>query len=261
MKKTEALRAMLDTWVARYNNPEFIAFDPISVPHRFTRKQDIEIAGFFAATLAWGQRTTIINNSNRLMQLMDGAPHQFILHHTEKDLIPMQAFVHRTFNATDLLYFIHFLRKHYTSENSLETAFTKHLPPGSADVTRALSGFHTYFFDDEHAPQRTRKHIATPARKSACKRLNMYLRWMVRHDRYGVDFGLWKQIRPAQLICPVDVHAERIARQLGLITRKAIDWDCALELTANLRQLDPVDPVKYDFALFGMSASKKQTTL
>lgn len=261
MRKTEALRALLESWVSRYNNPSFIAHDPISVAHRFSQKQDIEIAGFFAATLAWGQRTTIINNCNRLMQWMHEAPHEFIMHHSEKDLIPMSHFVHRTFNATDLLYFIHFLKKHYQSSPTLETAFTQFISPKSADTTQALTGFHNYFFDDELAPERTRKHVATPARKSACKRLNMYLRWMVRDDSHGVDFGLWKTIKPSQLICPIDVHVERVARQYKLITRKAVDWECALELTANLRKLDPDDPVKYDFALFGMSAAKKQTML
>jgi len=234
----------------RFNRPSFIADDPISIPHRFTKPPDIEIAGLFASVLAWGQRTTIIRSCERLMQLMDQAPHQFILNHREKDLRPMESFVHRTFNGTDLLYFIHFLKHHYRVHESLETLFR--VDPSDVTVEKGLIHFHKAFFGLPDFPGRTQKHIATPERKSACKRINMYLRWMVRRDKHGVDFGLWKSISPSQLVCPCDLHVERVARRLKLIRRKAVDWQTALELTSNLRKLDPADPVRYDFALFGM---------
>ena len=243
------LRELLDERVAHYNRPAFIPNDPISIPHRFRLPQDIEIAGFFAAILAWGQRTTIINSCTRLLQAMDDAPHQFVLHHTAADLKPFRKFVHRTFNGTDAAYLIDFLGAHYRQHPSLEPLLT---PPPGEGMAVALTRFHHAVFALPGAPARTRKHIATPARHSACKRLNMFLRWMVRHDHCGVDFGLWKNISPAQLICPLDVHVERVARQLRLVRRKSVEWATAEELTANLRLLDPHDPVKYDFALFGL---------
>ncbi|MEN9549342.1 MAG: hypothetical protein RIR12_1933 [Bacteroidota bacterium] len=243
----------LNTKVDLYNQPSFIASDPISIPHRFCKKQDIEIAGFFAATFAWGNRTTIIQKSTELLGLMDDAPHQFCVQHTDKDLKKMLAFKHRTFNTTDLLYFIAFFKQHYTEYKSLETAFTKH----GDTVEKMLAGFHSYFFSLEDAPERTKKHVATPDRKSTCKRLNMFLRWMVRQDDKGVDFGIWKNISPAQLICPVDLHVERVAKKLGILTRKQNDWQTAVELTDYLRTLDVADPVKYDFALFGLGAMEK----
>ena len=245
----ENLKKLLDSKVDLYNRPSFIANDPISVPHRFSKKQDIEIAGFFAAIFAWGQRKTIINKSNELMDLMDNSPHDFILHHKETDLRALLEFKHRTFNSTDLLYFIAFLKHHYQQHNSLEKAFTQHK---SIDVRDMLVQFHQYFFSLEFAPKRTQKHIATPLRKSTCKRLNMYLRWMVRNDKQGVDFGIWKKIQPSQLYIPFDVHVARVAEHLGLITRTQKDWQTVEELTENLRTLDAHDPVKYDFALFGM---------
>jgi uncharacterized protein (TIGR02757 family) len=254
--KQAQIQKRFDELVMRYNQPGFIVHDPISIPHQFVKKQDIEIAGFFAATLAWGQRVTIINNCKRLMQWMDNAPHDFILHHTDKDLVPFTQFVHRTFNATDTLYFIHFLKHYYAQHASLELAFSQHLKPKDATIEKALIGFHQTFFDDPLAPQRTRKHVATPLRKSACKRLCMYLRWMVRADDKQVDFGLWKIIKPSQLVCPIDVHVERVARMYGLITRKPCDWQTALELTANLKKMDASDPAKYDFALFGLSVNQ-----
>lgn len=234
----------------RFNQPSFIENDPISIPHRFTKQQDIEIAGLFAAVLAWGQRTTIIRSCSRLMQLMDEAPHQFILHHKEKDLKRMEPFVHRTFNGTDLLYFIQFLRDHYRKHQSLETLFQ--VDRADLTVEKGLINFHRAFFSLSDYPRRTQKHIATPERKSACKRMAMYLRWMVRKDKRGVDFGLWNTLSPSQLVCPCDLHVERVARTLKLIRRKSVDWQTALELTSNLRKMDPVDPVRYDFALFGM---------
>jgi uncharacterized protein (TIGR02757 family) len=216
--------------------------------------QDIEIAGLFAATLAWGQRVTIINNCRKLLGWMDHDPHNFILHHREYDLKPFLEFRHRTFNATDALYFIAFLKWYYERHDSLEDAFS--VSPGEPTVERGLGNFHNLFFSLPDFPVRTKKHIATPERKSACKRLNMYLRWMVRNDNKGVDFGIWESISPAQLICPCDVHVERVARKLRLIKRKQMDWLTAVELTDNLRKLDPSDPVKYDFALFGLGLEK-----
>jgi uncharacterized protein (TIGR02757 family) len=256
--KDRELKLLFDRLVTRFNTPQFIPGDPVSIPHLFSKKQDIEIAGLFAATLAWGQRTTIINNCRKLMQWMDNAPHDFVLNHTERDLKPFLGFAHRTFNDTDTLYFIYFLKHYYLAHSSLETAFTANLGDADETIEGALSGFQEIFFNNENAPPRTRKHVSTPLRKSACKRLCMYLRWMVRRDANGVDFGLWKGIAPRQLICPLDLHVERIAREFNLITRKQPDWACALELTSRLRRLDPTDPVKYDFALFGLSISRNE---
>ena len=251
------LQQLLNEKAELYNTPAFIKSDPISIPHRFTLKQDIEIAGFFASIFAWGNRTIIINKTTELMRLMDGAPHQFILHHNEKDLKAFLHFKHRTFNTTDLLYFIHFLQHHYSQYASLETAFSQWMQPGDETVEKGLAGFHRYFFSLPDAPARTKKHIATPGRGSHCKRLNMYLRWMVRNDNKGVDFGIWQNINPAQLVCPVDVHVARVATRLGLLHAKVLNWKAALELTAKLRQLDPSDPSKYDFALFGLGVVEK----
>ncbi len=247
------LRQLLDAKVKEYNQASFIAADPVSVPHRFSKKQDIEIAGFFAAIFAWGNRATIINKSNELMALMDQAPYAFCTGHTGRDLEKLLHFKHRTFNATDLLYFIEFFRLHYSRHKSLETAFTRH----GASMEERLAGFHQYFFSLEDVPPRTIKHIASPERGSTCKRLNMYLRWMVRRDDRGVDFGIWKKIAPADLVCPVDLHVARVARRLGIIKRKQTDWQTALELTGYLRTLDPQDPVKYDFALFSLGITEK----
>ena len=247
-----ALQELLDTAAARYNRPDFIAADPISIPHRFSKLQDREIMAFWAATLAWGQRKTIIQSANKLAELMDNAPYDFMLNHIEKDRARFESFKHRTFQPTDTLWFLEFLQTFYKNNDSLETAFTRHLSPKDPTVENALRGFHDNFFDHPFAPDRTRKHVATPARGSTCKRLNMFLRWMVRKDAAGVDFGLWENISPAQLLIPLDVHVERVARRLGILQRKQTDWLSVLELTGNLRAFDPIDPVRYDFALFGM---------
>ncbi len=251
--RDEELKIFLNTKVDLYNQPSFIKADPISIPHLFTKKQDIEIAGFFAATFAWGNRTTIINKSKELMQLMDNAPHSFCIHHTDKDLKNLIAFKHRTFTATDLLYFISFFQQHFKKYKSLEDAFVQQ----GTTMKEILMGFHQYFFSLTHVPARTRKHVATPERKSSCKRINMFLRWMVRQDNKGVDFGIWKKISPAQLICPIDVHVSRIAKKLQILQRKQTDWQAAEELTIFLRTLDERDPVKYDFALFSLGAMEK----
>src|SRR6185437_5606240 len=224
-----ALKDFLEKKVKQYNRPSFISADPVSVPHRFSKKQDIEIAGLFAAVFAWGNRSTIIRKSNELMQLMDNAPHDFCLYHRPKDLRKMLEFKHRTFNATDLLYFIRFLQSHYRGNISLESAFFPPEASGQNRMENGLSAFYNRFFSLVDAPRRTQKHIATPQKNAACKRLNMYLRWMVRRDKRGVDFGLWDEISPADLICPVDLHVARVARRFGLITRKQTDWTTAVE--------------------------------
>ncbi len=255
---SDDLKLFLDSKVAQYNHPSFVKDDPVSIPRRFSLQQDIEIAGFFAAILAWGNRKTIINSCNLLFDLMDGAPYQFVQQHDQKDLVRFNRFVHRTFNADDLYSLLDFMQRHYARHASLETAFVQWMKPGDVTVERALDGFHAYIFSSpEEYPRRTRKHIARPSGKSTCKRLNMFLRWMVRDDTNGVDFGIWKNIRMSQLVCPVDVHVERVARKLQLLRRKQRDWQAALELTQSLRELDAEDPVQYDFALFGLGVMEK----
>ena len=258
MEKAEVtrLKNLLDEKVRLYNQPSFISGDPIVVPHSFSKQQDVEIAGLFAAVLAWGNRTSIINNCRKLMGWMDGAPHDFILNHKDTDLKKMLGFAHRTFNATDLLYFIEFLQYHYQQHDSLEDAFAPEKKYEHDTVEQALVHFHNYFFSIEH-PDRTRKHISTPQRKSACKRINMYLRWMVRKDKSGVDFGIWKKISPAQLVCPLDVHVARVAQRLGLIENDKSNWQNALQLTYHLRELNPKDPAVYDYALFGLGMAER----
>ena len=252
-----SLNTFLDKKVVEYEQPFFIEKDPISIPHQFTKKQDIEIAGFFAAIFSWGNRTTIINKSNELLKLMDHAPHDFVLNHTAADLYRLFSFKHRTFNSTDLLYFIHFFHHHYKHHDTLETAFTKGLQPKDITTENALNAFHDYFFSLPDVPLRTNKHIAAPKKKSSCKRLSMYLRWMVRNDKKGVDFGIWKNIKPSQLIMPMDLHVLRVAKRFNLIQRKTSDWQTAVELTETLKKFDPKDPVKYDFALFALGVLEK----
>jgi uncharacterized protein (TIGR02757 family) len=250
MTKAE-LKLFLDEKYDLYNRNTFIESDPISIPRRFSKKQDIEIAGFLSATIAWGQRPTIIRNANRLMNWMDESPHAFILHHTAKDLKPFKTFVHRTFNGIDCLSFIRSLKHIYSIHDSLEGAF---VPKGNwqnKEIGEAISSFRNLFFSVAH-PVRSRKHLSDPLQGSASKRINMYLRWMVRSDKRDVDFGLWKKIPASALMCPLDVHSGNVARKLGLLSRKQNDWKAVEELTAALRKLDPADPVKYDFALFGL---------
>ena len=255
----EEIKKILDQKVKQYNQINFIAKDPICIPHLFQKQQDIEIAAFFAAIFAWGNRTTIINKSTELMQKMDHAPHAFCLHHQPNDLKKLFGFKHRTFNDTDLLYCIAFLKAHYEHHESLESAFFVHHTDGKKinNTTDALIHFQQYFMSLEDAPQRTKKHISSPASGSTCKRLNMFLRWMVRKDQAGVDFGIWNAIKPSQLIIPIDVHVARIARTLGILTRPQTDWQAALELTDYCRTLDNNDPVKYDYALFSLGVIEK----
>ena len=255
--KPNDLKDFLDKKVEQYNQPLFILDDPILIPHLYTKRQDIEIAGLFAALFAWGNRTIIIKKSKDLLQRMEHAPHDFVMHHTDADLKRLLGFKHRTFNDTDLLYFIHFLHWHYTNHKSLEYAFAKGMQPGDETTENALVHFYKYFFSLADAPPRTHKHIASPEKNSTCKRLSMYLRWMVRKDNKGVDFGIWNKISSAQLICPIDVHVARVATRFNLLQRKMIDWQAAKELTVYLRTLDPNDPAKYDFALFGLGVIEK----
>lgn len=251
----DKLKKTLNNAVLEYNRPAFITNDPVSIPHMFSKKQDIEIAGFFAAILAWGQRTTILNNCKNLMSRMDQHPHDFVLHAGKKEFQRLEGFVHRTFQQDDLFYFIHFFQWWYQNHDSLEYAF---LPQKESfrDMYSCLLSFREIFFSQEHL-SRTHKHVSSPATGSACKRINLFLRWMVRKDSAGVDFGIWESISPSQLICPLDVHVGRIAREFKLLKREKDDWQAALELTKNLRKLDPLDPIKYDYALFGLGVSPK----
>lgn len=251
------LKELLDQYVKTYNVPNFIANDPIRIPHRYARPQDIEITAFWTSMLAWGQRVTIINKATELFGLMGESPYEFILNHSEEDRKPFLAFKHRTFQPTDTLYFLEFFQQYYRQHTSLEFGFSQFINTDSPDISPALAGFHELFFNLPDSPQRTRKHVATPVRKSTCKRLNMFLRWMVRKDEMGVDFGIWNTIKPSQLMIPLDVHVERIARKFGLIKRKQRDWKTVVELTEQLRLFDANDPAKYDFALFGYGVEEK----
>jgi uncharacterized protein (TIGR02757 family) len=252
-----SIKKLLNEAVDRYNRPEFIHDDPICIPHQFKHLPDIEIMGLWTAVLSWGQRKTILTKASELIDLMDGVPYRFIMDHKETDLKRFLHFKHRTFNATDTLYFIHFFKWYYSQFDSLEAAFYSPEFKSDADTGRMINRFRQLFFSLEDAPFRTRKHIASPDMKSTCKRINMFLRWMVRSDGKGVDLGVWKQIQPAQLICPLDVHVDRVARRLGLLSRRQTDWFSAVELTQNLRIIDPDDPVKFDFALFGLGVYEK----
>lgn len=251
------IKEFMDSKVLAYDHRTFIKDDPVSIPHLFKKKQDIEIAGFFAAVFAWGNRTTIIRKSLELLERMDNAPYDFVTGHRDTDLKRLLGFKHRTFNDTDLLYFMAFLQQHYWKKDTLEEAFTRSMRPSDLTVENALNGFYDYFFSLEAVPTRTRKHIAAPKKRSGCKRLNMYLRWMVRADRNQVDFGIWKKIRPSQLVCPIDLHVARVAKRFGLLKAAASDWTSACQLTEILKKWDPADPVKYDFALFGLGVMEK----
>lgn len=246
----------MDQKAAEFECVSFIADDPISVPRRFVKSQDIEIAGLFSAVFSWGLRKTIISKANELMALMDESPHDFILHHTDADLKKLNEFRHRTFQPPDALYFVHRLREFYQEHDSLEAAFQDR-EGGYEDLEDGLNQFRIRFFDSPYALRRTQKHIPSPARNSSVKRLNMYLRWMVRSPEGGVDFGIWKNISPAQLYIPLDVHVLRVAHHLGILKRNKSDWLAVKELTEYLRNLDREDPVKYDFALFNMGVKKE----
>lgn len=241
------LHSFLEEKCGKYNRAEFIESDPISIPHRFSKKQDVEIAGFLSATISWGQRPTIIRNANELMRRMDFSPHDFILNYKKKDLGQFNKFKHRTFNGTDCCFFLQSLHAIYRKHNSLEFVFK------GKGAKASITNFRKIFFSIPH-PARTEKHISNPEAQSACKKLNMFLRWMIRKDKRGVDFGIWNNIKMSDLMCPLDVHSGNVARKLGLLTRKQNDWQSVEELTSRLKKLDSTDPVKYDFALFGLGA-------
>ena len=245
----QELKEFLDTKVIEYNTLEFIDSDPVQIPHLYTQKEDIEIAAFLAATIAWGKREMIIKNSHKMMDFLGNSPYDFILNHTEDDLSKFEHFVHRTYNLEDFKFFIRSLKNLYTNHNGLEGVFTKYQSKES--LQPAIHEFKKVFFEIPHLP-RTTKHVSDPIKGSAAKRINMFLRWMVRRDTYGVDFGLWKNISPSLLSCPLDVHSGNVARKLGILQRKQNDGKALLELDTSLRIMDPKDPVKYDFALFGL---------
>lgn len=248
------LKEFLDAKVEQYNRPEFLESDPIQIPHQFQKKEDIEISAFLTATIAWGNRKSIINNATRMMNLLDNSPHDFIMNHKEADLEKLIGFVHRTFNAGDLNYFIRSLKNIYEKHGGLENVFQQ---KNTADsIQPAISNFKKTFFELEHQT-RTTKHVSDPFKGSAAKRINMFLRWMVRNNTTGVDFGLWNKISPSILSCPLDVHSGNVGRKLNLLKRKQNDAKALAELDKSLRKLDPKDPVKYDFALFGLGVFEK----
>jgi uncharacterized protein (TIGR02757 family) len=253
MTRSELL-SFLDEKVDLYNNPNFIESDPIQIPHNFSLKEDIEIAGFLSATIAWGNRKMIINNAKKMMDLMGNSPYDFIMSHQEHDLGRLEHFVHRTFNATDFVTFVKSLQHIYTNHGGLEAVFAQNQEADS--MQKSISEFKKIFFETEHL-NRTQKHISDPMNNSAAKRINMFLRWMTRNDHRGVDFGIWKTIPTSILSCPLDVHSGNVARKLGLLTRKQNDGKALAELDAQLRLLDANDPVKYDFALFGLGVFEK----
>ena len=244
-----------------YNRPAFIEQDPLSIPRRFTKKQDIELIGFWTAMLAWGGRSVILRKASELVAMMDGAPHDFVRGHTAKDKKRFAAFKHRTFNAEDALYFLNFFQAYYAKHDSLEDAFCadggKPWGKSTLSIEPALVKFAGHFESYPGFPERTRKHVSSPSRASACKRLCMYLRWMVRSDNRGVDFGLWKRIKPRQLVMPMDVHVVRVSKALGLMGDAAVNWNAALALTNTLKELDANDPVRFDYALFGLGVEGK----
>src|ERR1700756_1752198 len=250
------LKEFLDEKYFLYNHKKFIESDPICIPHQFTKKQDIEIAAFLAATIAWGNRQSIIKNAGKLMQFMDFEPHNFITHATAKDIKVFSKFVHRTFNGDDCMFFIQSLKNIYKNNPSLEVLFSEGIKPGDETIKNGIVSFREAFFAIKH-PLRTQKHVSNPTKNSSSKRLCMFLRWMVRNDKTGVDFGVWKNIKPAQLCLPLDVHTGNVSRKLGLLKRTQNDWQAVEEVTAILRQLDNKDPVKYDFALFGLGIFEK----
>ena len=254
MGNISTIKDFLDQKYLQYNSPRFIVSDPISVPHRYSKKEDREIAGFLSATIAWGQRKSIVQSALKLMNLMDDAPFDFVMNFNESDLKRFEGFVHRTFNYNDITVFLYALKNIYQIHDGIEKIFAAGIKKGGIDY--AIANFRDVFFEIPH-DARTLKHVSNPLSGSSAKRINMYLRWMVRKDNRGVDFGIWKSIRPDQLICPLDVHSGRVARRLGLLKRKQNDWKAAMELTENLRLLDPADPVKYDFALFGLGVFEK----
>jgi uncharacterized protein (TIGR02757 family) len=245
------IRDFLNERYLKYNQKSFIENDPICIPHLFHKKEDIEITAFLIATIAWGNRKSIISNGNKLMHWMDFKPHEFILHHSKKDLIPFKKFVHRTFNGSDCIFFIESLKNIYTKHHGLEAAFGS-----SFNCKENIINFRNIFLEQKHLP-RSEKHISNPLKNSSAKRLCMFLRWMVRKDNCGVDFGIWNNISPSSLCLPLDVHTGNVSRQLKLLTRTQNDWQAVEEITSVLKTFDANDPIKYDFALFGIGVNKE----
>lgn len=253
MKKI-ALKEFLDEKVILYNNPKFIESDPIQIPHLFSKKEDIEIAAFLTATISWGNRTMIIRNASKMIGLLDNAPYDFVTNHQKSDLKSLEGFVHRTFNSIDLEQFIKSLHHIYKKHQGLENVLS--IKGQDTTYRNAIHNLKQVFFEVPHQ-QRTQKHVSDPLKNSAAKRINMFLRWMVRNDHAGVDFGIWQTHNPANLSCPLDVHSGNVARKLKLLLRKQNDWKALSELDKSLRSLDKSDPVKYDFALFGLGVFEK----
>ncbi len=253
----DQLKQLLEEKYLQYNTPAFIETDPIQIPHLFSRKEDIEISGFLAATIAWGNRKMIIRNALRMMEIMDNSPYEFIIGATEEDIMSIDDFVHRTFNVIDLQYFLRAIQNIYLNHGGLEAVFSAGYQQGG-DVQSAIIYFRKVFFSLPGFPRRTEKHVSCVSRGSAAKRINMFLMWMVRNDGRGVHFGLWKSIPASALMLPLDVHTGNAARALGLLRRKQNDWKAVEEVTANLRKFDPNDPIKYDFALFGLDLDDRE---
>lgn len=245
---------LLEEKYIQFNTIDFIENDPVLIPHLFHKKEDIEIAGFLAATIAWGNRKSIIKNATNLMAMMGNSPHEFVMEHSAKDLKTLQTFVHRTFNGSDCTFFISSLKNIYREHGGLEDVFSKAITPADRDIKNAIIYFRNVFFEIKHL-ERTEKHVSNPSKNSSAKRICMYLRWMVRKDQNNVDFGIWKKIKPAQLCLPLDVHTGNVSRKLGLLKRKQNDWTAVEEITDVLRTLDKKDPVKYDFSLFGLGVT------
>ena len=253
MNELSEIKELLDEKYFQFNNTSFIETDPISIPHQFSKKEDIEIASLLVATIAWGQRTSIINNGNKLMRLMNDEPHDFILNFSKKDAARFEGFVHRTFNSTDCVFFLNSLKHIYTKHGGLEAAFSTDFSSNETDVKNAITNFRALFLNTEHQ-SRSEKHISNPSAKSSAKRLCMFLRWMVRKDKHGVDFGIWKSIKSSQLCLPLDLHTGNVSRKLCLLNRTQNDWQAVEEITSVLRTFDKNDPIKYDFSLFGLGA-------
>ncbi len=252
--KKEELKAFLDEKASFYEHPNFIDDDPIQIPHLFTLKEDTEIAAFLTATISWGNRKSIIKNATRMMALLDNSPYDFVANHEESDLESLKSFVHRTFNGNDLVQFVKSLNNIYTNHRGLEQLFSA--SENGKTVQDRIHNFKNIFFDIPHL-ERTKKHVSDPHKGSAAKRINMFLRWMVRSKAAGVDFGLWNRISTSELSCPLDVHSGNVARKLGLLKRQQNDAKALVELDTSLKKLDPIDPVKYDFALFGLGVFEK----
>jgi uncharacterized protein (TIGR02757 family) len=248
------LKDLLEVKYRQYNNTEFIENDPIIIPHFFKRKEDIEISAFLTATISWGQRATIIKNAKKLMEIMQDSPYDFVMNAKKNDLKPLSNFVHRTFNGEDTMYFILALKNIYKNHNGLEALFKLKSP--DANIIHSMANFRKVFFEVKH-PSRSQKHVSDPISGSSAKRICMYLRWMVRKDFAGVDFGIWKSISPSKLYLPLDIHTGNVSRKLGLLKRKQNDWKSVTEITEILRTFDPLDPIKYDFALFGLGVSRE----